>query len=420
MSSTSAIQPNTWLQQLPSSVRGALDSNSDGRIDTSEVVGFLEQLITAVKSQPGTSYDARTGGAIVTKPTVPGPTSGASVLTPSGTTPPTGGWRDYVFGRSTSGNYAGVMVAPTRDVPAGYAAGPYRHQLEGFNAAKFDPSHPEGMTLKMIAARVFEQFDVYSATAIDDVVQAFNDVGIPATKVGIDQIDFGNGEGPIDVIRNAAWLDGDTSAGMAWQWAPVNDGAQPMNFTMLPPANSTPGAVPSPDSPAAPGPVAPPPEATPVSVPAGGLTPAASLYPGAVDQLDLAAVEWLHENVSRWPVTSKITDVRIDADSISISHSKSGQWPALDYNGVAVEGNPWVFVNRGGKWYAATYEWLRPGQTEKRVSARDIGANIKVEPLASWQPRPGELVGFMVSTPARDGNRTSNERTNVVLTAWPA
>jgi hypothetical protein len=420
MSSTSAIQPNTWLQQLPSSVRGALDSNSDGRIDTGEIVGFLEQLITAVKSQPGASYDARTGGAIVTKPTVPGPTSGASVVTPSGVTPPTGGWRDYVFGRSTSGNYAGVMVAPTRDVPAGYAAGPYRHQLEGFNAAKFDPAHPEGMTLKMIAARVFEQFDVYSPTAIDDVVQAFNELGIPATKVGIDQIDFGNGEGPIDVIRNAAWLDGDTSAGMAWQWAPVNDGAQPMNFTMLSPASPTPGGTPSPDSPAAPEPVTPPIESTPAAAAATGVGPAAALYPGAADQLDLATVEWLHANVSQWPVTSRITDVTIGADSISISHTKSGQWPTLDYNGVAVEGNPWVFVNRGGKWYAATYEWLRPGQTEKRVSARDIGANIKVEPLASWQPRPGEVVGFMVSTPARDGSRTSNERTNVVLTTWPA
>jgi hypothetical protein len=418
MASTSAIQPNRWFQQLPSSVRGALDSNGDGRLDTSEVVGFLEQLITAVKSQPGPSDDARTGGAIVTKPAVPGSTSGASVVTSSGTSP--GGWRDYVFGRSTSGNYAGVMVAPTRDVPAGYAAGPYRHQLEGFNAAKFDPSHPEGMTLKMIAARVFEQFDVYSATAIDDVVQAFNELGIPATKVGIDQIDFGNGEGPIDVIRNAAWLDGDTSAGMAWQWAPVNDGAQPMNFTMLSPANPAPGVAPSPDGPAAPEPVAPPPEAVPVATPASAIAPAASLYPGAADQLDLAAVEWLHENVSQWPVTSKITDVRIGADSIAISHTRSGQWPTLNYNGVAVEGNPWVFVNRGGKWYAATYEWLRPGQTTKNVSARDIGANIKVEPLASWQPRPGELVGFMVSTPARDGNRTSNERTNVVLTTWPA
>jgi len=146
----------------------------------------------------------------------------------------------------------------------------------------------------------------------------------------------------------------------------------------------------------------------------------AQLYPGAVDQLDLSKVQWLNANVSNWPVTSKITDVQIGADTISIDHTKSGSWPAMDYNGVAVEGNPWVFVNRGGQWYGSTYEWLRPGQTEKQVTADGIGENIKVEPLASWTPQPGEPVGFMVSTPARDDSRTVNERTNVVMTTWPA
>jgi hypothetical protein len=119
-------------------------------------------------------------------------------------------------------------------------------------------------------------------------------------------------------------------------------------------------------------------------------------------------------------VTSKITDVEIGSNTITIDHTKSGQWPTFNYNGVQIEGNPWIFVNRGGQWYGATYEWLRSGQTEKGVSASEIGNNIKREPLASWQPRPGEQVGFMVSTPARDDNRTINERSNVVLTEWPA
>jgi hypothetical protein len=407
MSLTPSIQPNTWLQQLSSSLRAGLDSNSDGRIETGEVVDFLEQLLTVLKADPGTSYDARTGGSIATTPVVTGTTAGVSVLAPSNLAAKVdGGWREFVFGRSTSGNYAGVMVAPSRDVPAGYTAGPYRPQLEGFNSAKFDPSHPEGMTLKMIAARIFEQLDVYSPAAFDDAVQAFNDLGIPATKVGIDQIDFGNGEGPVDVIRNAAWLGGDKAAGMAWQWAPALEGTWPMNFTMLPPGVTTPGATAMV-------------QGTPSTVPAAATDSPAGLS-GAVDQLDLATVEWLHANVSQWPVTSQITDVKIGADTISISHTKSGQWPVMNYNGVAVEGTPWVLVNRDGKWFGATYEWLRPGQTEKGVSASDIGANIKVEPLASWQPRPGETVGFMVSTPARDGSRTTNERTNVAFTTWPA
>jgi hypothetical protein len=133
------------------------------------------------------------------------------------------------------------------------------------------------------------------------------------------------------------------------------------------------------------------------------------------DQIDVSQVKWLHADVSGWKQTSTVTDVDISSKSVSIEHTKAGKWPHFG----GAEGNPWVFVNRGGRWYAATYEWLRPGQTKKYVTAADIGAHTKREPIESWQPQPGELVGFMVSTPARTGGRTVNERSNVVLTRWP-
>jgi hypothetical protein len=417
--SISGIQPNTFLQQLPASVRQALDGNGDGAVQTGEVVDFLEQLLQAVRSTPETSYTAVNGSPIVTKPTTPLMPGADVIVTPDKTSPEAGAettWRSFVFGKSTSGNYAGVMAVPTLDIPSGYRPGQYRNQLEGFNDAKFDPAHPEGMTLKMIAARIFEQFDVYAPGSFDEVVKAFNDLGIPASKVEPDKIDFGNGEGPVDVIRNAAWLDGDKSAGMAWQWGPELD-IEPMNFTM----NGTPAPIAGqPAIPTGPG--------TDQTVATGGVSaPAAptgvtgaNLYPGAVDQLDLANVSFLHANVSSWPVTSKITDVEIGAGTITVDHTKAGRWPTMRFGDIDVEGNPWVFVNRGGQWYGATYDWLRPGQTEKSVSADDIGENIKLEPLASWRPQPGERVGFMVSTPARTDGRTSNERTNVVMTTWPA
>ena len=69
------------------------------------------------------------------------------------------------------------------------------------------------------------------------------------------------------------------------------------------------------------------------------------------------------------PQTSTITDVRIKSDSLTLEHTKAGKWPVLNFDGTDGEGNPWVFVNRGGQWYAATYEWLRPGQTEKGITA---------------------------------------------------
>jgi hypothetical protein len=131
--------------------------------------------------------------------------------------------------------------------------------------------------------------------------------------------------------------------------------------------------------------------------------------------IDLASVTWLHTNVSRWAETSRITRVSVGAPPICIEHTKAGKWPVKD----GLEGNPWVFVNRGGRWYAATYEWLAPGQTCKAIDAGNIGPHIGIPPLSSWRPSSGELVGFMVSARARAGGDTVPERSNVVMARWP-
>jgi hypothetical protein len=147
---------------------------------------------------------------------------------------------------------------------------------------------------------------------------------------------------------------------------------------------------------------------------------------GVVEQpglpFSVGAVEWLHADVSGWRVSSQITDITITSDEICIYHTKSGRWPSYTQDGVVAEGNPWVLANVGGKWYASTYEYLKVGQTCKHIERRGewgIGAHTKREPLESWVPRKGELVGFMVSTPARDSTRTSNERSNIVMVRWP-
>jgi hypothetical protein len=132
----------------------------------------------------------------------------------------------------------------------------------------------------------------------------------------------------------------------------------------------------------------------------------------------LSDVVWLNENVSEWEVTSEITDIRIDRDSICIEHTKAGKWPVR--NGG--EGNPWVLGNVDGTWYASTYEYLRSGQICKHIERRGdwgIGPHTKRMPLLTWAPRQGELVGFMVSTFARDATRTSNQRSNIKVVEWP-
>ncbi len=129
----------------------------------------------------------------------------------------------------------------------------------------------------------------------------------------------------------------------------------------------------------------------------------------------LGNVHWLHANVSGWAQTASLGGVNISGGSITLNYNKSRVWPAV--NGL--NANPWIFVNRGGKWYGATWEWLRYGQTTKSVAAVR-GDHIKKAPLNNFKPVSGETYGFMVSGLARDkSTRNVSERSNVVMVRWP-
>ncbi len=153
------------------------------------------------------------------------------------------------------------------------------------------------------------------------------------------------------------------------------------------------------------------------------IAPIASGFTGTgQDALDLSQVVWLHHNVSAWPKTSTITSTTIGAPPLCIVHTKLGMWPTGDFsgNGQTADSNPWVFAKVDGTWYAATWEWLRPNQTCKDFDADDFRTHVKVPVLDNWTPQSGELIGLMVSTPARYGPEGPvQERTNVVLTTWP-
>lgn len=140
---------------------------------------------------------------------------------------------------------------------------------------------------------------------------------------------------------------------------------------------------------------------------------------GGSDELDLSSVTWLHSNISGWAQTSTITSVTISSSNICIRHTKAGAWPIVTVNGTPLEGNPWVIANIGGRWYAGTYEWLRPGQICKGITASNIGPHIKKSPMANWVPRSGETVYFGVSTGARFGGGHGDQRSNFVRMTWP-
>ena len=116
-------------------------------------------------------------------------------------------------------------------------------------------------------------------------------------------------------------------------------------------------------------------------------------------------------------MTASLT-ASVDGGWIRFPYSKSTVWPAV--NGV--NANPWVIVKwTDGRWYAATFEWLRFGQTSKPVGVLDgsRGDHIKKPPLSGWRPHSGERFGIMVSGLARDGTRNVLERSNVVMVTWP-
>lgn len=130
---------------------------------------------------------------------------------------------------------------------------------------------------------------------------------------------------------------------------------------------------------------------------------------------ELSGVRWLHSDVQSWPVTT-VLKPSVRGGKIGLSYDKAKTWP--ERNGV--NANPWVIVKwSDGKWYAATWEWLRFGQTSKDMSGKSWGGHIKRSPLSSWEPASGETVYLMVSGLARDKTRNAQERSDPVKVVWP-
>lgn len=146
--------------------------------------------------------------------------------------------------------------------------------------------------------------------------------------------------------------------------------------------------------------------------------------PETADQINPSQITWLHTNVSNWNMSSLVTNVTITPTQVCVFHTAAGQWPIsteVFSDGAPIEGNIWIFGFINDRWYGATWDWLRPGQQCKSVTADEFGAEqIRIPPLdGSWVPRAGDTVGFMMSTIARFGSLAGEERSNIVLVTWP-
>ena len=133
---------------------------------------------------------------------------------------------------------------------------------------------------------------------------------------------------------------------------------------------------------------------------------------------DFSGVVWLHKNISGWAQTATMSSVTVSGSQVCLNYDKANSWPGVDHVGHIVNANPWIFVYQGGTWYAATWEWMKVGQTCKNKSAV-AGDHIKKDPLWDFAPVSGATYYFMVSGLARDAVTNVSERTNVVEVVWP-
>jgi hypothetical protein len=144
--------------------------------------------------------------------------------------------------------------------------------------------------------------------------------------------------------------------------------------------------------------------------------------------IDLSKVNYQRfVNISNWPVTNRLIGVDQDGGDghMCLNHEKRGQWPTSFFEDnplVPVEATQWYFARINGQWYGGAGEWLRPNQICKDgQKSEDIGKDgTWGGPMDTWIPKRGELVGYMISTPARAWPtwRTIDERSNVIVQPW--
>jgi hypothetical protein len=148
--------------------------------------------------------------------------------------------------------------------------------------------------------------------------------------------------------------------------------------------------------------------------------------------IDLKKVVYLNSpDVSGWPQTAVLSLVEQDGAGdgpVCMSYTDPGwpdsRWPfgGPDPN-FGVYANQWYFARIGGTWYGGAGEWIYRGASSCKAGqgTTTIGPDSGFgQPFASWVPKVGELVGFMVSSVARNGpvRRTVDERSNVIVQPW--
>lgn len=121
------------------------------------------------------------------------------------------------------------------------------------------------------------------------------------------------------------------------------------------------------------------------------------------------------QNILAWSITADLHGLLVEPGKIRMEHDKHDVWPLEEVFDGLVYGNCWVIA----QGWAATFDWFQRATYTKYLSGEDLAGHIKAGGLDEWAPALGEQVGIFVSTLARHGHRTINERSNVVVVRWP-
>ena len=150
--------------------------------------------------------------------------------------------------------------------------------------------------------------------------------------------------------------------------------------------------------------------------PTTGDEPAAQGTPTQTgDEINLAEVTWHGPDVRGWAVTSEMpSGAYVSGSDLHFPHTKASKWPQ---NGEGLEGNPWIVAHINGAWHAASFEWLRSGQTSKPWWKVE-GGHIKAEPFIGWSLSKGEECYVIVTALARGSSRSVAERTAARKVVW--
>lgn len=160
------------------------------------------------------------------------------------------------------------------------------------------------------------------------------------------------------------------------------------------------------------------------------------------DGLDLSTVQ-IHNSpdVRTWPATASITKL-VFGEQVHVEHTKNqgaadgsdGSWPNFEPigpdwagGGEGLQYTLWLIEKINGQWHGAGgIQFWRScagngGPPEGFCRNWWNGAVDRWGPMATYQPRPGELVGFMVTAGDARGNgvQTVHERSEVVVIPFP-